>query len=237
MHNLSKRHADIESVAVDVWSSRDAYACCAVVEKLWLGGVAECHTDEEVLVAPGVVVIATGIETCCDVRYIWINPNRARIGGIETRPVFLLPKSASSKVKLCVRRALVATGRRSTGSTIVAVREERLSFGIAAVSKLIANFVNGVVRVVDLSVGVGAIVCMAGITGDNLHILITIVAFLLSETDSGIYLVTYTFQVAGSGACAVDKAAGAHLGWLICIVVAVVDKHIAAKRAAGFHPT
>ena len=82
MHNLSERHADIESVAFDVRSSRDGDACCAVVEEIRIGGVAECHTDEEVLVAPGVVVVTAGIETGGDVTYSRVKNHRTSASSI-----------------------------------------------------------------------------------------------------------------------------------------------------------
>ena len=108
--------------------------------------------------------------------------------------------------------------------------EVSLACGIAAVSKLIANFINGVGgAIVYHAVSICTIVGVSNATCDNLHILVAVVAFFLRETYGGVYLVTQRFQIAGSGACAVDKTAGAHHCRFICIVVAVVDKHIALE--------
>ena len=193
----------------------------AVVKERGIGVVDERHAHEEVLVAPGVVVVAAGVEAGRDVGRSDGKDDRAAAAGRIAVLVLLLPELSGGEAEL--------------GGVGAAVGEESLALGIAAVGKLETDLVDGVRRVVDLAVGIGAGIVGGGVAGDDLEILVAVIPLLLGEADGGVDLVVERGEVVGLGAGGVDETGGGDHGGLLRVVVAVVDEHIAGERAARLH--
>ena len=217
-NNFVESHGDVGYIALGM----GAGIYDGVAETGGSNGIAESHTDEEVLVAPSVIVVAAGIEARGDIIDSGAEEDttRSAVAALE----LLLPELASGKTELV--------------SSSAAVREVGLALSVATVGKLEADLVDRVRRVVDRPFGVvSCVVAGAAVTGDNLNILVAVVLLLLGETDGGIYLIAQRVEVAGGGVGAVDKAAGADGGGLLRVVVAVVDEYISIEGAAGLHLT
>ena len=182
------------------------------------GGVAEGHANEEVLVAPSVVVVAAGVEAGGDVPCGDGQDDGAAavVGPVVVVLEFILVLHAVAVAELAVAGE--------------AVGEEDFSLGVAAVGELETDLIDGVRGVVDRAVGVGArVVAGAAAAGDNLEVLVAVVLLPLGEADGGVNLVAERVEVGGRGAGAADERAGAHGGGLLRVVVFVIDEDVAQE--------
>ena len=98
--DLVERHADVECVALAVGTRPHADGGCRVVVEGGIGVVDERHSDEEVLVAPGVVLVAAGVEAGRDVGRCGGKDDRAAATGRIAVLVLLLPELAGGEAEL-----------------------------------------------------------------------------------------------------------------------------------------